>query len=222
MKRYQLHYYSDTEKTNIITISWEQGLHNFKIYHNKEIFYESKGASELNKGINLYHEKLGNVYIRLCTRPIGFEVKIGDMYIENSRILAQESLVTVAAIWFFIGVISTIGTIGLAMMDGIWYRTIGATIVSVLFVFSLFYFISGFLIRKGHIWAYYAAVGLFGAITILYFSNFVSMNLPIIIFRGIIIFIVLRHFKDMRNLYRHYRAKRSKTTLKHQEALLDA
>lgn len=228
MKRYQLSYYLDEDKTNVITISWEQGLQNVKAYYNKELFYESKTMAPLNKGESIYHEKLGNVFIRFCSRPIGFEVKVGDVYLENSRILAQEALVTVAAIWMFIGILSTLGTIGFALMDGVWYSTFGIALVFTFFAVSIFYIVSGVLIRKGQIWAYYTAVGIFGAITLLYFGNLVSINIPlvsinipIIVFRGIVIFIVLRHFKDMRDLYRHYKAKGSRKALKNQEALLD-
>ena len=139
MKRYQLHYHRSNDPSESITISWEQGLQNFSAKYKGKEFYHSANVGGLNKGETVFHETLGNVWIRLCTRPIGFEVRVGDLFFEISRILAQEALGSVSAIWIFIGVISTLGSLGFAFLPGILNSSFGLIVMGVLFAFSIFY-----------------------------------------------------------------------------------
>lgn len=221
MKRYKLNYFFDEDDTRLITVSWEQGLHNFIIKYNNETFFESKGIGELNKGISIYNEQLGNVFVRLCSRPLGFEVKVGDLYLRNSRILAQEALSSVSAIWIFIGIISTLSTIGFMFLPGLYFDIISITVIGLMLALSIFYIIAGVLIKKGKIWAFYSSLGLFSVMTLLYFITFDYANIPLLIIRIIAMVVVLRHFKSMRELHKHYRAKKNKLAMKQSDSILD-
>jgi hypothetical protein len=221
MRRYKLEYFLKKDKVDAISIYWEQGLQNFKAYYRNVLFFESKGIGELNKGVTVYHEELGNVFIRFCSRPIGFEVKVGDVYLENSRILAQEALSTISAIWIFVGVVSTLSTIGFALLPFVFFDTLALIILGLMFAFSIFYVVAGLLIKKGMIWAYYTSLGIFTGMTLLYLVAFDFGNIPILVTRAIVILVVVRHFSSMRDLYRHYKAKRNQKGLKDLDTILD-
>lgn len=221
MKRYQLRYLMPNDKSRFIVISWEQGLCNFKAMYEGETFFECPTVNAMNKGVSVFHEKLGNVFIRICTQPIGFEVKVGDLYLDNSRILAQEDLSSISAIWIFLGIMSTLGSVGMIFMYSMFVTVLGSIIAIAFFAISIFYIVAGALIKKGHIWAYYLAVGLFTGITLLYFFDLVGSNIPIIALRVGAIVVTIRSFKSMQDLSRHYKTKRNQTSLRNKDTLLD-
>lgn len=221
MKNYKLTYYSKGDDSNPIVVRWQQGLTNFKVSYQNDIFFESPNIGNLRKGVSVFHEKLGNVFIRLCSHPIGFEVKVGDLYLENSRILAKEALISVSAIWMLIGILSTIGSLSFLFLPGMLNNSFGLAVFGFLLSVSIFYIISGTLIRKGHIWAYFVSLGIFGCITLLYFVELDTASIVIICFRALIIGVVLRHFKNIQDLFRHRKALNKQKQLINNEELLD-
>ncbi len=221
MKNYKLTYFVKGDESNPIIIRWQQGLTNFKASYHDDVFFESPNIGKLKTGVSIFHEKLGNVFIKLCSHPIGFEVKVGDLYLENSRILAKEALVTVSAIWMFIGILSTVGSLSFLFLPGVFSDSFGLTIFGVLMTVSIFYIVSGTLIRKGHIWVYYVSLVMFACITLLYFVDLAVGNVIIICFRALIIGVVLRHFKNIQALFKHRKAVNKQKHLTNQEDLLD-
>lgn len=221
MKRYQLSYYTDELRANSVEISWEQGLRNFKAYYQGEIFFESPTLGNLKSGVTVFHEKLGNVFIRFCTHPIGYEVKIGDRYLENSRIPAKESLQSISAVWIFIGVISTLGSLGFLMTPDLYFGLIETLVFGLMCSFSIFYIVAGILIKQGKLWSYFTSLVIFTAMTILYLLAFNFANIPILVIRVVVILITLRDFKDVMSLHKHNKIVKNRRSLNEHNSILD-
>jgi hypothetical protein len=222
IKTFVKHYFIADNQNDKITVKWKTGLSHFEVHHNDELLETFKGSAEIVKGVTIYSEKLGNIFVRMLQKPLGFEVKLGDRYITNSRIFAEERLTSVSAILYFIGVISFIFTIGVFFISvdefsRNWFNIFKFVCVAI----SSFYILSGYLVRKGHIWAYFSATTLFSAITIFYIA---TIGWPLILLHTVrlsFLAIIISQIKHMIDLHKHNRAIRNLKGITKNQDLLD-
>ncbi len=222
IKTFVKHYYIFADQTEKLTIKWKTGLSHFEVYHNDELLATYKGNIDIMKGVTIYSEKLGNVYVRMLQKPLGFEVKIGDRYLTNSRILAEERLTSVSAILYFTGVISFIFTIGIFFVDVDEFNRNSFNILKFIFVaVSSFYILSGYLVRKGQIWSYFSVTALFTAVTFFYMFTIGWPLILLHVVRIVFLVIIISQVKYMLDLFKHRRAVKNMKGIYKNQDLLD-
>ncbi len=200
---YTKKYFFDPEGQDYVNIKWDQGFFNFYIYHNQEKVATYQGADEMLKGVTIDFPNAGNVFIRMLTKPLGFEVKTGNRYLFHSRILAEEKLKTVSIIFYFVGLISMIlGSFAFFIDMYSWWDAL----LFIPFFMGVYYVLTGYFVRKGIIWMYYVGVAFFTFTTLLLLLSTGLGGIVVHVLRIIFLVLLFSHLKYILDLHRHRKA----------------
>lgn len=204
-KVYVQHFFFDSLKTDYVSIKWKAGLNEFFIYHKKNLIQKIEGNVSIKNGITVSFPEAGDVYIRLVTKPIGFEVRLGDRYLFQSRIIAKEKLTAISQIFVVTGIL----TIGL----NINFPAINSSLDLLYYIpltIGLFYIVASYFIKKGYLSLYVFGLVIFTFSTLLTILmlgwagivfHFVRVGLLIVIFSHVKYILALqKHEKSLKQL----------------------
>lgn len=170
-KTYSKQFFFDSNQKDYILIKWTQGFSSFEIYHNDKKVKSLKGSSLIMKGLYINYEKSSVIWIRMLTKPLGFEVKSGDRYLFNSRILSKEKLKAVSTIFYALAGLISAGGI-LFVSGGIKTDNYTSLLWGAIFIIIGFCFIySANKIKKGSFIFYFVAAIPFTIVIALHLLN---------------------------------------------------
>ncbi|MCT4581284.1 MAG: hypothetical protein N4A35_07685 [Flavobacteriales bacterium] len=199
-KKYTQKYLVETgDNSNYVAITWMAGLYDFKIYHNETLVSSVASFKELAKGVELFSPELGNLYIKVLQKPLGFEVKLGDRYLEGSRIIAEEKLRAISSIFYVVGGLTLLTSFRIHFSENILLSIVNSLPTFV----AIFYLFAGWKIRKGFIWPYIVGGVLFIAFTVLMILALGWPGIPSHVLRILFSGLILSHVKYIITLYKH-------------------
>ncbi len=199
-KIYLLKYYFDSEdQSNYIAVKWQTGLKEFFILHNKEEVERVSSFEKMSKGIEVFLPNEGYVFIRVVQKPLGFEVKLGDRYLVNSRILSEEKMTSISSIFYFVGVITIITNLRIDVSENILISFLSNLPLLV----GFFYLFAGWKIKKGFIWPYVLGVIFFILSAIIVLLIFGWYGIFFHVLRLVFLILMFSHFKYILDLYKH-------------------
>lgn len=200
-KIYSQQFFFDNLKTESITIKWVSGLKEFYIYFENKLLKKIEGVTPMKEGVVLELPAAGNIFVRLVLNPIGFEVKLGNRYLFNSRIIAEEKLLAISQILLVLGIL----TIGLNISI-LFINSISDLFQYLPLLFGVFYIVASIYIKKGYLW-FYAFSTVFFTYSTMHAILYWGWDAVVIHYLRIgILALILHHLKYIKIVQKHYKA----------------
>lgn len=232
-KIYKQRFHINEEQTDSIEIYWKSGLKQFEIKHNNHLIKEFNSSEQILKGFEVFVPNLGNLKVKMHVEPFGFEVKIGNLFLTNSRIPAEAKLKPVANIFYFVGFMNLIPL--LIFLIYIVYElnfslssrmSCGLLINLIIWLLvASVYITSGYLLKRGYLWSYFMGLIVFSLITLFYSVTFIFETNFFIFFllvlRIFFLVVIITHIKSMMELNRHQKTRSAMQQKRTNKELLD-
>ncbi len=192
-----------------VTLSWERGYKDTKLFYNDRELIHIDSINKLKKGVKFFDDVLGEVRLEFSEKPISVDVIVNDFHSTINNSHPEKKIKTISGYFYLFASVAFLGYIvNLGYSSSIMERII-ISIEEIFFI--LLYAFAGYFSKKSKIWAVYIGFISYCFITLLIILSLllsISLYAPLItifvlLIRSAFIFLMAPYIKMAISLKKH-------------------
>ncbi len=202
-----------------ILIQWEKGYKYVELYFKERLIGSVTGFAKLKRGVKFNDVELGLVELKLSEKPIAIDLIVAGYHSPVNVTYPTKELKSASTIFFALAVLAVICGSYEGMSTAMNYGSLAGTIMGLLIIFTIaMYATTGFLIMKGHAWAFFMGGAYYTFFTLLYLYDllaygFYFITFIVVFFRVVMTFILFYYIKHASASMRHRKFEHNKSGL---------
>lgn len=202
-----------------VLIQWEKGYKYVELYYKERFIGSVTGFAKLKRGVTFNDAELGVIELKLSKEPIAIDLIVAGYHSPVNVTYPTKELKSASTIFFALAVLAILGGSFEGMSVAMNYGSLAGTIMSALIIFTIaMYATTGFIILKGHAWAFFMGGSYYTFFTMLYLFDLLAYGFDfitfiVVFFRVVMTFILFYYIKHAAASMRHRKFEHNKSGL---------